>query len=436
MDKFLKLIKKIIPRPIFSFFQPTYHFFLAITGNIVYRFPGYKMTVIGVTGTNGKSTTCDLIMRVLQESGEKVGMISTVSIEIAGEKFDNISNRTTLGRWKTHKLMRRMVSRGCKYAVIEVASEGIAWYRIFGIPFDAAVFTNLAPEHLNFHKTMENYRNTKGKLFAKLGSPFNFKKTRRISVVNADDKEAKYFSGFKADVKFMYGIKNGSVKAENIKHSAEKVEYRIDDGKNVLNIETKAIGEFNIYNELAAFCVGLAYNVKLKAIAKVFADFAGTKGRVEKIEEGQAFQVVVDYAHTPDAQEKVYTELRRFNRGKLISVFGATGDKDRGKRPEMGRVAAELTDIAIITDDETYGENSEKIISEIYKGVPKKLQGKIKIVPDRFAAIKEALLLAQASDTVIITGIGHQQYRTMNGKRTGWNERKIVADLLKNLNEK
>ena len=255
-------------------------------------------------------------------------------------------------------------------------------------------------------------------------------------MVNADDKEAKYFSGFKADVKFMYGIKNGSVKAENIKHSAEKVEYRIDDGKNVLNIETKAIGEFNIYNELAAFCVGLAYNVKLKAIAKVFADFAGTKGRVEKIEEGQAFQVVVDYAHTPDAQEKVYTELRRFNRGKLISVFGATGDKDRGKRPEMGRVAAELTDIAIITDDETYGENSEKIISEIYKGVPKKLQGKIKIVPDRFAAIKEALLLAQASDTVIITGIGHQQYRTMNGKRTGWNERKIVADLLKNLNEK
>ncbi len=436
MEKLLRLIKKLIPKPVFLFFQPAYHFLLAVTGNVLYRFPGYKLIVIGVTGTNGKSTTCDLITRVLKESNELVGMISTVSIEIAGERYDNVTNRTTLGRWKTHKLMRQMVRRGCKYAVIEVASEGIAWYRIFGIPFDAAVYTNLSPEHLNFHKTMKNYRNTKGKLFAKLDSPFNFKKTKRVSIVNADDKEAPYFSGFKADEKMTYGIKNGSLRAKRIEHLSSCINYQIENAGHTTNVTTKAIGEFNIYNELAAFCVGLAYGIKPEIMAKAFKNFAGTKGRVEKIEEGQKFQVIVDYAHTPDAQEKVYTELRRFSKGRIISVFGATGDKDRGKRPEMGRVAAHLTDIAIITDDETYGEKSEKIIQEIYAGVPEKLQKKVKVVPDRFAAIKEALLIARPEDIVIITGIGHQKYRIMNSKRTGWNERKIVSDLLKNLKKR
>ncbi len=432
----MKLIKKIIPKPVFLFFQPAYHFLLAVTGNVLYRFPGYKLIVIGVTGTNGKSTTCDLIARILKESNELVGMISTVSIEIAGKRYDNVTNRTTLGRWKTHKLMRQMVRQNCKYAVIEVASEGIAWYRIFGIPFDAAVYTNLSPEHLNFHKTMENYRNTKGKLFAKLDSPFNFKKTKRVSIVNADDKEAPYFSGFKAGEKMTYGIKNGSVRAKNIEHLPSCINYQIENGATITGVTTKTIGEFNVYNELAAFCVGLAYGIKPEIMAKAFKNFAGTKGRVEKIEEGQKFQVIVDYAHTPDAQEKVYTELRRFSKGRIISVFGATGDKDRGKRPEMGRVAAHLTDIAIITDDETYGEKSEKIIQEIYAGVPQKLQKKVKIVPDRFAAIKEALLIARPEDIVIITGIGHQKYRIMGGKRTGWNERKIVSDLLKNLKKR
>lgn len=433
LETALRLLKKIIPKPVFRAFQPIYHFFLAVTGNIFHRFPGYKMTVIGVTGTNGKSTTSEILCEVLKASGEKVGMISTVSIEIAGLRIDNKTNRTTLGRWKTHHLMREMVRRGCKYAVIEVASEGIAWHRVWGIPFDGAIFTNLAPEHLNFHKTMENYRNTKGKLFKKLSSIYNWKKTKRVSVVNADDKESSYFLSFKSDEKYTFGIKKGDIKAKNITLRVNGADYDISVQDKTYSVKTGAIGEFNIYNELAAFCMGLGYGVKPEEMVKVFAKFSGTKGRVEHIDEGQNFSVIVDYAHTPDAQEQVYGELNRFKKGRLISVFGATGDKDRGKRPKMGKAAAELTDVVILTDDETYNEDSSQIIHEIYAGIPKKLQNKVTITPDRFTAIKKALAVAKKDDIVVITGVGHQKYRNQGGRKVVWDERQIVSDLLKNM---
>ena len=242
MEKVLKALKKIIPKSVFGFLQPAYHFLLALTGNVLYRFPGYGMTVIGVTGTNGKSTTCEIITEILKSSGEKVGMISTVDIEIAGKRRENKVGRTTIGRWGTHKLMREMVRHGCKYAVIEVASEGIAWYRIWGIPFDCAVFTCLAPEHLNYHKTMENYRNTKGRLFKKLTSIYNFKRTERTSVVNADDKETDYFTTFKADKKYTFGLKKGLVMARNIELGPGGTSFEIFFDDKSYPVSTKALG--------------------------------------------------------------------------------------------------------------------------------------------------------------------------------------------------
>ncbi|RJO62285.1 UDP-N-acetylmuramyl-tripeptide synthetase [candidate division WS5 bacterium] len=480
LETILRYARKIIPKPLFHFFQPAYHFLLALTGNIAYRFPGYKMVVIGVTGTNGKSTTCDILCEIFKTTGEKVGMISTVSFEIAGKRTDNTTNRTTLGRWQTHKLMREMVRQGCKYAVIEVASEGIAWFRVWGIPFDGAVFTNLSPEHLNYHGTMENYRNTKGKLFRKLSSPCNFKKTKRISAVNADDKEADYFLSFKADKKFTFGtsspssrarlrdtaervnsesgvegsLKDGrkgflhslprsvgrndktkskvvGVTAKNIDLRTDGIEYDIEYDAQKLHIKTKAIGEFNIYNELAAFCMGLGYDLVPDKMVQVFRSYSGTKGRLEKIDAGQDFDVIIDYAHTPDALEKVYGELNRNKKGRLIGVFGATGSKDQGKRPEMGAVAAELCDKVFVTDDETYNEDSGEIIEMIMRGVPEKLKSKVDVIPDRLQAIKKSLASANEGDIVVITGIGHQKFRIQEGKRIPWDERKIVYDLLK-----
>ncbi len=435
MNHVLAVVKKIIPRPVFRFFQPAYHFLLAFTGNIVYGFPGYKMTVIGVTGTNGKSTTVEIITDILKTTGEKVGMISTVDIEIAGKREENKVGRTTIGRWGTHRLMRKMVFAGCKYAVIEVASEGIAWYRIWGIPFDGAVFTCLAPEHLNFHKTMENYRNTKGKLFKKLSSPFNFKKTKRVSVINADDKEADYFLSFKADEKYTFGIQKGMVKAKNIKLAPDGTSFEITGDGGDHKVKTKALGKFNVLNELAAYCVGLSMEADKAGIIKIIEDFSGTRGRAEKIEAGQSFNVIVDYAVTPDAQTALYESLRNITKGKLISVFGATGDRDKAKRPEMGKVAAEFTDIVVLTDDETYTENSKDIIGEVYTGVPDNLKERVKIVPDRMKAIKKAIDLASTGDIVVITGIGHQKSRNMGGRKIPWDERKIIMDLLKDLDK-
>lgn len=420
-----KILKKIIPGSV-------YHFLMAFTGNIVYGFPGYKMTVIGVTGTDGKSTCVEVITEVLKSSGKKVGMISTVTIEVAGERRENVIGRTTIGRWGTQKLLREMVVKGCKYAVIEVSSEGIAGKRIWGIPFDGAVFTNLSPEHLNYHKTMENYRNMKGKLFKKLKSPFNFKRTKRVSVVCADDKEANYFLSFKADKKYTFGIKKGDVKAKNIELMSDGSNYDIEFGDQKYHIDTKAIGKFNVLNELTGFCIGLGYDLDMDKVVKVLEEFEGTKGRAEKIDEGQDFQVIIDYAVTPAALKTLYTSLREITDGKLISVFGATGDRDKEKRPEMGRVASELTDIVLLTDDETYTEDSRQIIDQVYAGVPEKLKSKVEIVPDRLDAIKKALLKAQKGDTVAITGIGHQKSRSMGGDKIKWDERKIVSDLLKN----
>lgn len=435
LEKILYYIKKVIPKPLFRFLQPVYHLMMAVTGNIVYRFPGYKLTVIGVTGTNGKSTTTELIAEVLKKSGAKVGMISTVNIEIADIRWDNKTNRTTLGRWRTHSIMRNMVKLGCKYAVIEVASEGIAWYRIFGIPFDMTVFTNLAPEHLNFHRNMTNYCNTKGKLFKKLKSPFNYKKTQRVSVVNADDEEASYFLSFNADEKYTFGIKEGSIKARNIICKEKETSYDIVTEKGEYPVATKLVGEFNVYNELAAFCIGLGSGISPKKITKVLEKFEGTTGRMERIDKGQNFTAIVDYAVTPDAQEKVYEELNKFGKKRIISVFGATGDRDRMKRPDMGRVASELTDMVVLTDDETYHEESRSIIEEVYSGVPQDLRDKVTIIPDRYQAIKRALEIARKDDIVIITGIGHQKYRNMGGKRMTWDEREIVADFLKSMME-
>jgi len=419
----MNIIKKII--------RPLYHFLWAFTGNIVYGFPGYKMTVIGVTGTDGKSTCVEIITEVLKTTGEKVGMVSTVAIEIAGEKRENEVGRTTIGRWGTHKILREMASHGCKYAVLEVSSEGISWHRIFGIPFDGAVFTNLSPEHLNYHKTMENYRNAKGKLFKKLSSPFNFKKTKRVSVVYADDKEMDYFLSFQADKKYDFGIKNGDVRAKNIKLKPDGSSYDIEFSGQKYHIETKAIGEFNILNELTGFCIGLGYGLDMDKVVKVLADFSGTKGRAEKIDKGQDFKVIIDYAVTPEAQNILYKSLREITDGRLISVFGATGDRDKAKRPAMGKVAAELTDKLFLTDDETYTEDSDKIIQEVYSGVPEKMKTKVEIVPDREEAIKKAILSAKKGDTVVVTGIGHQKLRNMGGKKVPWDERKIVANLLK-----
>jgi len=432
LEKALNVGRKIIPKPIFRFFQPYYHLFLAITGNLKYGFPGRKLIVVGVTGTNGKSTSVELINSVLKAGGFKTGMTSSVAFEIAGKRKLNTTSRTTLGRWRLQKMLRDMLDAGCTHAVIEVASEGIAWHRVWGIAFDVAVYTNLAPEHLNFHKTMENYRNTKGKLFEgliktkKKGFP-------KIIIVNADDKEWKYFYKFKADRKITYGLENGEVWATNMIFG-DKTEFELRDNKLELQVKSNLRAKFNIYNMLAAYSVGKAFDIDPSKIVRGIEAVKSLEGRMDEIPNSRGIKIFVDYAVTPDSFELLFRELRKITPGRIISVFGATGDRDRGKRPKLGEVAARLTDEVIVTDEEPYSENPAVIVDEVAAGAYKVRKNRIQTIIDRREAIKKAIELTQPGDTVVVTGMGHESYRNIGGsKKIEWYEPTVIADILKEL---
>lgn len=438
IEKLLIFTKRLIPKKIFTTFQPVYHFTLALTGNLVYRFPGRRLICVGITGTNGKSTTVDLVNSVLKSAGYKTGMISTVAIEIDGQRSDNKTSRTTLGRWQTAKLLRKMVKSGCQYAVIEVASEGIVQFRTWGIPFDVAVFTNLSPEHLNTHKTMANYRNTKGKLFENMASSKikkfyidgSKKKIQKVSVVNAEDKETRYFARFPADIHYSFGVKRGNIRARDIKQNG-KLSFNIDYENKGYYIQSDLAGEFNVLNIMAAWAVGHSQGIDPRKIKWGLEAVKIIKGRMEKVVERKGVKYYIDYAMTPDSYELLFTEMRKITAGRVIAVFGAAGDRDRTKRPIIGEVAARLADFTILTDDEPYSENPENIILEIESGFKKLKKDNYRVIRDRKKAFREAVRIAKSGDVVVVPGIGHQAYRNIGGdKKIPWNEAEILKKIV------
>lgn len=438
IEKLLNFGRKLIPKKLFRLGQPVYHFLLALSGNIIYGFPGKRLICIGITGTNGKSTTVELVNSVLKKAGYKTGMLSTVAFEIAGERKENLTARTTLGRWQTPKLLRKMVKAGVEYAVLEVASEGIVQFRTWGIPFDAAVFTNLSPEHLNTHKTMSRYRNAKGKLFSGLSQGKKRKKIKekkvdikKASIVNADDREAKYFSAFPADIHIGYGIKKGEVRAVDIAQD-KGLKFNIMHAGKKYGVSSKLLGEFNVYNLLAAFSVGISQGVEPKTVIAGLQDVELIEGRMQEIPNSKGIRVFVDYAMTPDSYEMLFREMRKMTTGRLITVFGAAGGKDKSKRPKIGEIAAKMTDHVILTEDEPYNEDPDAITSEIEEGVKKVSQASYEIVMDREKALHKAIKMAQKGDVIVVPGMGHEKSRNIGGaKRIPWNDAEIIGRLLR-----
>jgi UDP-N-acetylmuramoyl-L-alanyl-D-glutamate--2,6-diaminopimelate ligase len=432
LETILSKIRSMIPKSVFLRLQPYYHWLLAVTGNIRYGFPGNKLIVVGVTGTNGKSTTVELINSVLRTSEIKTGMLSTVAFEVAGKREDNTTSRTTLGRWQLQKRLRQMVYAGCTHVVIEVASEGIVMNRLWGIPFDIAVFTNLSPEHLNTHKTMEKYREAKGMLFAGL-SKSRHKSVAKTIIVNADDKQAKYFYHFDAEQKLSFGLSGGEVWATNMVF-AEKTQFElIDDSKKQLVISDLP-AMFNIYNMLAAYSVGKALGLEPKKIVTGIEKVKLVKGRMEEIENKRGIKIVIDYAVTPDSFELLFTELRRVSKGRIIAVFGATGDRDKDKRPTLGTIAAKMTNYIILTDEESYSENPAVIVDSIAEGVEKIRKSNYEIILDRREALKKAIEVAEPGDTVVATGMGHEKFRNLGGdKKIEWDEANVIREILTEL---
>ncbi|MFH1780866.1 MAG: UDP-N-acetylmuramoyl-L-alanyl-D-glutamate--2,6-diaminopimelate ligase [Candidatus Nealsonbacteria bacterium] len=388
-----EIIKKITP----GFLLNWYHWFLAFLGACLYGFPSRNLKVIGVTGTNGKTTVVSLIAEILNEAGFKVASLSGIKFKINEKEWPNLLKMTMPGRFTIQKFFRQAVDAKCQYAVLEVTSEGIKQHRHRFINFDTAVFTNLSQEHIEAHHGFENYRREKAKLF---------QATKNIHVINIDDKNADYFLQFPAKKKLTYGLNQGSVNTQNAKFSL------------------KLIGSFNIYNALAAISVGLAYGVKSEVCKRAVEKVEGVPGRMEQVLK-EPFKVFVDYAFTPNALEKVYQTLKPQD-AKLVCVLGACGGgRDKWKRPVLGQIAAKYCDQVIVTNEDPYDEDPATIINEVAAGAGDKAQR----ISDRREAIKKSLTVAEVGDTVVITGKGCEPWIVeAHGKKIPWDDRQVVKE--------
>lgn len=434
MERILAPIRRAIPDPILNAVRVPYHFGWALLGNLIYRFPARQLKVIGITGTKGKSTTSYLAAKVLEAGGHKVGLISGLVIKIGDEEVRNQTSLTTLGRLANPKLLRRMADAGCTHVVIEVTSHALNQFRVWGIPFETAVFTNLSKEHMELHgNSMANYRAAKGKLFQKLQES-----EHSTSIVNGDDKEASYFLEFFADTKYVYGTDSAvrdahllarTVVATNIRLQPNGSTFMVRNDENV-PVKTHLPGAFNVSNVLAAVSVGLAYGLKPKAIAAGIDAVKNIPGRMERVEAGQPFQVIVDFAHTPDSYRTVLKALREVTPGRLITVFGAYGNRDASKFPEIGNVNAEYADHMILTEDDPGTDDPEQLTALLVKGIKQAEGGaeKFEIEMDRRKAIARALSQARRADTVAILGKGGQLVMRRAHSNDPWDDGKIAAE--------
>lgn len=426
-----KAVKKVLPSSLAEMLGHVVHAIEALLAQTINGFPARNMKVIGVTGTDGKTTTCFFIHSVLVQAGHRTAMITTAGVDLAGGEgvVPSPTKLTTAGPFSLAKMIKMARSNGAEILVLETSSHALHQNRVWGIPFWTAVFTNLSHEHLDYHKSLESYRRAKVKLFELVSKN---RKGSATGIVNADDASAQYFAGaVKKVVKF--GISSGDIKAQNIKlhASGSRFTARLPDGHE-LRLDCKLPGKFNIYNCLAAIAVAKILDVSDANIEKGLKDLSGVAGRSQKIEAGQKFDVIVDYAVTPAALQNLLDSAHQTTSGRVILVFGATGDRDWQKRPAMGQVAASSADQIYLTDDETYTEDPVKIRQEVLKGIDSAgALDKTSEIGDRGKAIKMAMAEAKAGDCVLITGIGHQKSRNMGGVNQAWDELEVVKQAIK-----
>ncbi len=414
---------------------------LGLLSSAFFGRPSQALRLIGVTGTNGKGTTAHLIEASLQASGRRCGLIGTIGAKV-GDEFLALA-RTTPEAHELQGLLRRMVDAHCPYAVMEVASHALALHRVAGCRFHLAVFTNLTQDHLDFHKTFDEYRATKRRLF-ELVEPDG------VSVVNADDPEAASMRAASRAPVLTYGIDHpADVRAKDIRLALRRTQFVLSTPAGQRAVTTRLHGRFNVANILAAVAVAHSQGVPLDVVADAVEHFAGVPGRFELIEEGQRFAVVVDYAHTPDGLANVLRASADVVGGRIIVVFGCGGDRDRTKRPIMGRFAVTLADEVIVTSDNPRTEEPSAIIAEVLAGMEEgavapasirsdgrgRRPGRVQVEPDRRKAIFQAIALAGADDLVMIAGKGHEPYQEIRGVRYPFDDRVVAREALRQRRE-
>jgi len=381
-----------------------YHLGIAVISNVLLNFPSRKLTVIGVTGTDGKTTTTSLIYHILNAAGLKASMVTSVGAMIGGKNYDVGFHVTTPSSFAVQKFIQNAVNSGSKFLVLETTSHALDQYRVFGIKYEVGVLTNVTHEHLDYHKTYENYVKTKAKLL----------EMSKTAIVNRDDES--------------YDLLELKSKTLNSK----LVSYGMGENANVnpanFPFKTDMIGEFNKYNVLAAISACKALGVADKAIRKGIRTFVPPKGR-EDIIYKKDFTVMIDFAHTPNAIDQILKSVRPFVKGRIIHVFGSAGARDATKRPLMGKMSARYADIIILTSEDPRKEPVEKIIAQIEEGISKKT--KVFKIPDREKAIREAINMAKKNDFVLLTGKSHEKSMNYGREEIAWDEYKTAKDALK-----
>lgn len=399
--------------------------FMATVSGIFYGDPSSKLRLIGVTGTNGKTTTAYLIHAMLSNAGYKTGLIGTIECLIGNEKVE--SKLTTPDSVELNMILNKMVNEKTEFCVMEVSSIALSMERVFGLKFDAAVFTNLTSEHLDFHKDMENYFEAKKILFDNLS-------VDSIAVSNKDDEYGeRILSDTKAE-KIFYSVdrsieSDNDLKADDVKLGMDGIDFSLSYGSERTEVSSDLAGRFNVYNILASAGVVLNYNVSLKSIAEVLDNFSGVKGRFNRIPLPNGAVAVIDYSHTSDSLKNAIEAAKEIikdenKNGSLITIFGCGGNKDRSKRSVMGKYATELSDFTIITSDNPRFEDPMEIIEEIKKGISD--EAEYKVIENREEAIKAGIGLAVAGDIILICGKGHETYQEIKGIRSHFDDKEIV----------
>lgn len=375
-----------------------------------------SMRIIGVTGTNGKTTTSYLIKRILDDSGVKTGLIGTVNVVIGKEKYP--ADLTTPDPADLHRYLMLMKIAGCDTCIMEVSSQALAQDRVYGINFECSVYTNLSPEHLDYHKNMQAYAKAKSELFA----------ASKVSVINADDGYSPTMLGNAVGKTYTYGVRDDAdFLADKIRLTADGVVYRFCHKSDECYVSYGSPGNFSVYNSLAALSVAKIMGINVDRAVRSVSRFDGILGRMEKVKNSHGINIIIDYAHTPDSLMNVAETLKSIYNGRLITVFGCGGDRDKEKRPLMGEVACKYSDFVFVTSDNPRTENPEYIINDITRNLDK---SKYFRITDRALAIKSALYSAKAGDVVLIAGKGHEKYQILGTQKIYFNEREIIRKIL------
>ena len=428
MDKLKQNLKKIMPESVVVKLVNPYHYLESVVARVRYGDPSKSMKFIGVTGTNGKSTTVNLLNTILEAEGIKTGLFSTAVVKVDGEAEENDLGvgLTTANPFLLHKSLAQMKKAGAEWVILEVSSHALVQHRVAGIKFDACLITNLTRDHLDYHKTMENYAAAKGKLFENKPSHVT---------LNRDDEWYYFFDQYPAEQKITYGTHSESeAKITGAKLSFKGTRLQITIDKKPIDIKLHLPGQFNAYNATAAAALAYSMGISVDSIIKGLESFTQMPGRVELIDEGQDFTVVVDHAHTPDALKHLFTNMRMLLKGRMITVIGCDGDRDPGKRRPIGKLAAEDNEMVIVTDLEAYSEDPVGIRAEVIEGTKEaKSPVVVREIADRREAIATALKFAKKGDIVLIPGLGSQHLRATNDGKIKWDDRTVVREELKKL---